>query len=177
MTKPTERTLDMLVTALNMEKKGMSFYQKAIDRCANDLGQEIFRKLKADEDIHIERIKVIYTSLTEEGSWSEAWKSHAVEHEDLGAFFRTLANKHGSAIKADTGDIEALNIGIDFEQKSVTFYQEQLKEATDELEREFIQHMVKEEKGHHAALVDMKMYLENPEAWFQETERSLLDGA
>jgi rubrerythrin len=177
MTKPTERSLNMLTTALSMEEKGKAFYQEAIEQCGNDLGQEIFRKLKADEDIHVARIKSIYASLTDKGTWSEEWKSHEVEHEDLGAFFRTLAKKHGTNIQADTGDIEALDVGIDFEQKAVTFYREQLKEASDALEREFIQCMVTEEKGHHAALTDMKMYLENPEAWFQETERSLLDGA
>lgn len=177
MTGITKRALNMLATALTMEEKGKAFYQKAIEQCGNDLGQEIFRKLKADEDVHVERIQSIYASLTDNGAWSEEWKSHKVEHEDLGAFFRTLARKHGASIKADTGDIEALDIGIDFEQKAVTFYQEQLREASDELEREFIQHMITEEKGHHGALTDMKMYLENPEAWFLESERSLLDGA
>lgn len=177
MTNPTERSLNMLTTALDMEEKGKAFYQKAIEQCGNDLGQEIFRKLKADEDVHVKRIKAIYASLTDKGTWSDEWKDHEVEHEDLGAFFRSLAKKHGATIQADAGDIEALDVGLDFEQKAVTFYREQLREASDALEREFIQLMVTEEKGHHAALADMKMYLENPEAWFQETERSLLDGA
>ena len=177
MTEPTQRSLDMLNTALSMEEKGKAFYQKAIEQCANDLGQEIFRKLKADEDVHVARIKAIYAQLSGEGQWTDAWKEHKVELEDLGGFFRKLAKKHGASIQADTGDIEALNIGIDFEQKAVIFYKDQFEEAEDEIEREFIEHMIAEEKGHHAALADMKMYLENPESWFQEKERTLLDGA
>lgn len=177
MSNPSERSLSMLGTALDMEEKGKAFYDKAMKQCTNDLGQEIFRKLKADEDVHVSRIKEIYDTLTKGGAWSESWKSHTMEHDDLKVFFRTLARKHGSSIKSETSDIEALEIGIDFESRAVTFYQSALKEAEDDLEEAFILHMIKEEKSHHAALADMKIYLENPEAWFQENERSLLDGA
>jgi hypothetical protein len=36
--------------------------------------------------------------------------------------------------------------------------------------------MISEERGHYTALKDLKMYLENPESWFEEKERGLLDG-
>jgi len=60
---------------------------------------------------------------------------------------------------------------IDFEMRSVEFYEEQLPKATDSLEQEFIKKMIVEERGHHAALTDMKFYLSDPAGWFREKER------
>jgi hypothetical protein len=37
--------------------------------------------------------------------------------------------------------------------------------------------MISEEKSHHAALSDMKLYLSDPAAWFVEQEHPGLDGA
>ncbi|MBW2648656.1 MAG: hypothetical protein JRC53_02390 [Deltaproteobacteria bacterium] len=87
-----------------------------------------------------------------------------------------MAKKHGSKIIADTSDLEALDTGIDFEMRSVEFYEEQLTKATNSLEQEFIKKMVTEERGHHAALTDMKFYLSDPAGWFREKERGGLDG-
>jgi len=39
------------------------------------------------------------------------------------------------------------------------------------------QQMISEEKSHHAALSDMKLYLSDPAAWFVEQEHPGLDGA
>jgi len=68
-------------------------------------------------------------------------------------------------------------VGIDFEMRAITFYQEHLEQATDPLEREFIEQLITEEKSHHTALSDMKLYLSDPAAWFGEQERLGLDGA
>jgi len=177
MDEATQRTIDMVQTALGMEEKGMAFYAKAIVECSNELGNDIFTKLRDDEVIHVERIKDIVADLTGGKGWTDSWKTHQPHHEDLGMVFRKLAEKHGKNIVASTGDIEALSVGIDFEQKTVTFYQEALGQAEDPMERVFVERMIEEEKGHHRVLSDMKFYLEHPEAWFAEHEHRHLDGA
>jgi len=171
-----ERALDMLSKALEMEKKGKAFYDQAVHMCKNALGIEIFKILSNDELVHTERIKTIYTALSGGGKWTDAWAAMKFAHKDLSVLFKELAAKRGKDIKADTGDIEALGIGVDFEQKSVKFYQEHLKSAADPMERKFLDQMIVEEKGHFAVLVDTKQYLENPAAWFSEKERSGYDG-
>lgn len=176
MTHCYDRSMAMLTTALEMESKGKEFYGKALKTSHNPLGQKIFTMLQKDEDVHIQRIQAIYTQLKGQHAWTDAWKTMTVGHEDLGKVFRELAAAHGQNIKADTGDLEALDVGIDFEFKSVRFYEDQLKVAEDRLEKEFIQHMIAEEKGHHTALSDMKHFLGDPAAWFREQERSAFDG-
>ena len=176
MKEDLERAMKMLSTALEMEERGRSFYQRAVSSCKNDMGKEIFQTLMEDEDVHVDRIRSIYETLSGEQAWSGEWKKLKIRHADLGDLFRNIAKKHGPKIIADTSDLEALDTGIDFEMRSVEFYQKQLTTATAPLEQEFIRKMVTEERGHHDALTDMKFYLSDPAGWFREKERGGLDG-
>lgn len=169
MTK-NERAFRMLKIALEIEEDGMSFYEKAIFETKNPLALEIFGGLKADEDVHIERIKSIYTALEGEGEWNDGWAKLESNHDALIPLFEELTRKHGKEITADMSDIAALDIGIDLEAKSVQVYEDYLGEATDPQEKLFTERMLYEEKNHHAILTDMKSYLTNPEGWFAEKE-------
>jgi len=177
MSNGSERSLEMLSTALEMEREGKTFYEKAVTTCQNELGREIFRMLMKDELLHMDRIGKIYQSLKGGKAWSGEWKSIEPDHKDLRVLFREMASAHGTKITPKTSDLEALDVGIDFESRSVEFYQDHLAKAKDPLEREFIEQMVTEEKSHHAALSDMKSYLSDPAAWFLEQEHPGLDGA
>lgn len=177
MSLENAQALRMLKTALEMEEKGKSFYGKAIKDCKNCIGSDVFTTLMKDEAIHIERIKVIYQALTGGKPWNNDWLKAGSGHLGLVAFFKNLATKYGTDVKPESNDLDALSVGIGFEQKSVNFYTEELARATDPIERVFLEKMIAEEKGHFAVLTDMKFYLENPTAWFAEKERSGYDGA
>ena len=176
MKASSEKARAMLSTALEMEEKGKSFYRKAHADCTNAPGKEIFKNLMEEEDVHIERIKVLYASVSEHRGWSSAWEKAKTTHGDLGLIFRQMAKRYGAGITAGAGDIEALDVGIDFERRSVEFYGDHLKKATDAVEKSFLTEMVMEEKTHHAILQDMKLYLSDPASWLRERERSGLDG-
>jgi rubrerythrin len=167
----------MLSTALEMEKKGREYYDKAVSTCHDETGREIFRMLMNDEVIHVDRILKIYESLKAGKTWSDDWKSVEPDHKDLGVLFREMASAHGKDITAKTGDLEAIDVGIDLELRAIAFYEGHLSETTDALEREFLEHIIMEEKSHHAALSDLKLYLSDPSAWFIEQEHTGLDGA
>ena len=177
MPKSLERALQMLSTALEMEKKGKDFYEKAVTECQNEPGRVMFQMLMKDERIHMDRILQVHESLKKGDPWPEDWKSIKPDHEDLSAFFGKMASAHGTTITATTNDLEALDVGIDFESRAVAFYQDHLEASEDPLERAFIEQMIAEEKGHYAALSDMKLYLSDPSTWFAEQEHSGLDGA
>jgi rubrerythrin len=176
MTHHFDRALAMLSTALEMEEKGKAFYEKAVNTCKNQLGVKIFTMLKKDEDIHVQRIQKIYEQLNTQHTWSAEWKNFGEGHADLGQVFRDLAAAQGHNIQAGTGDLEALDVGITFEFNSVRFYEDQLKAATEETEKEFVKRMIAEESGHHTALSEMKAFLADPAAWFREQERTGFDG-
>ena len=177
MAEQNQRALEMLKTALSMEEKGEDFYRKAMQDARDALGKGIFETLMRDEKVHYGRILKIYDKLKDESTWTDEWKSMDVGHKDVTELFREMAAKHGKTIEADPGELEALDVGIDFEYKTMKFYQDYLSEATDPLEKEFVEKMVEEERGHYTALKDMKHYMSDPAAWYQEMERGGLDGA
>ena len=172
-----DRTMKMFSTALEMEEKGKAFYEKAKSTCQNKLGRQIFRMLMEEEIVHIDRIKTIYESLKGAQAWSDEWKAMKIEHKGLRRVFREMALTHGKNIKTETSDLEALDIGIDLELRSIAFYEKQSGRATDPKEKEFITQMIGEERTHHTTLADMKYYLTDPASWFIESERAGLDGA
>ncbi|MGC8659190.1 MAG: ferritin family protein [Desulfomonilaceae bacterium] len=176
MTQAENKALSILSAALEKEERGRDFYKKASESCINPLGKEIFRMLMVDEGAHIKRVKEIFDSLSKGKQWDNNWKKYKVEHEDLQKLFRKRIETIGSRVEGDNSDIEAISIGLEMEQGAIQFYEDQLAKATDALEREFAKVMISEERGHFGALKDLKLYLENPEAWFTEKEHSLLDG-
>jgi rubrerythrin len=176
MTESNDRALKMLSVALEMERKGYDFYSKAAESCEEAMGRDIFKMLAKDEVVHIDRIEKIYKAV-QSGSWSDEWKELSPGHDPLTAIFREMADKHGGGEAACADDIEALKIGVEFEDKAVTFYSQHLEQAEQDLERQFIEKMIVEERDHHRALADMVAYLTDPESWFTEKEKHGLDGA
>ena len=163
-------SMEMLTTALDMEEKGRAFYLKAASTCTNSLGAQLFTQLAQDEVHHAAAIKQIHRTIESCGKFTDEWKQHAKEHTDVAAFFADLVGRH-------TGDLDAVEVGIDMELKAITFYLQRLGKTSDPVERRFLEAMVAEERNHHTALADMRFYLTNPEAYFTEKERSGLDGA
>jgi len=176
MTHHDDRAMSMLAAALEKEEKGRDFYKKASENCVNPLGREIFRTLMVDEGAHVKRVKEIFGALTKGEKWDTNWKNYKVENEDLQKLFRKRIQTVGSRVDGDNSDVEAISIGIEMEQGAIEFYEDQLSKASDPLEKEFAPIMISEERGHYGALKDLKMYFENPESWFAEKERGLLDG-
>ena len=177
MTKADDRALQMLSTAMEMEKKGEAFYEKAMNECKTEPGKEIFSMLMADELVHMGRIQKIYDYLNAGQDWSDEWESTKIDARGLGKLFKKMTDKHGQNIKADSTDLDALDVGIDLELKALKYYEGHLTRAADPLERNFLKQMIVEERGHYNALSDMKFYLIDPVSWFQDKERPGLDGS
>jgi len=167
----------MFSTALKMEEKGMAFYTRALEVCKNKLSLDIFKTLHDDEMIHISRIRKIYADVLAGRRFDDAWKTEKIEHADIGKIFKELAAEYGEVIGPTTKDVEAVDIGLDFELKSVTYYMGWLAGTENSEERSFLTAMVREEQGHHAALADLKFYLTDTAAWFREKEHLMVDGA
>jgi len=177
MTTPIQCSLEMLTAALEMEEKGKAFYKKAARSCQNPGCREIFSSLAEEEVIHSRRIKQIHDALHSGQCWKKDWEIIKGTNKELGALFRELAAKEGQRIKAETSDLEAVDIGLEFESASVNFYQDHRAKAVDPIEAAFLDQMIREEQGHQKALQDTRYYLTDPEGWFMEKERSGLDGS
>lgn len=170
----TQQSIELLKAALEIEKKGQAFYEKAAKTCKNKLGQEVFATLAKDEGTHLERVKMIYESLNAGKEWTKDWQK-VKEAKTPGDIYEVLSEMKEVKDTVDKSDLEAFDLGIGLEEESIAFYDKQLKGASDPLEKEFAQRMVVEEKAHLKVLKDTKFYLTDPEAYFLETEKAEYD--
>lgn len=177
MTSKDPRIKSLFETALELEKKGKLFYDQAAEKSDPGLGGRIFKLLAEEELTHIERIKKIHEAIEAKGVFPADWQGLAPKPGNLGKVFRELAIQHGRGINAGTTELDALDAGIEFEARSIAFYQDQGQQAASAPEKEFLDKMVDEERSHHAALTDMKFYFADPAGWFREFEKGGLDGA
>ena len=177
MAQETDRCLRMLAAALEKEEKSRDFYKDAIAQCTTTVAKDMYRRLMADEGIHMKRIKTIYAGLQGGDQWTVEWKAHKGEVADLHKLMIQRILELGPKIERQMSDLDALKVGIQMEQGAVNFYNDSLEKATDPKEKEFVSLMLAEERSHYAALTDLKEYLEDPAAWFAEKEHHHLDGA
>ena len=177
MTSHDNRIKELTDTAISIEEKGIAFYEKAIETCSNDIGKEVFIKLKNAEFKHIDRFKQIYETVSKGAPLNEITALHAETKVNIKKMFKKLALKHGPKISTESSDIEALDVGIGLENESIKYYEQQMEGATDQQEKVLLEQIIAEERDHHAVLADMKHYYTDPESWFQENEHIGLDGA
>ena len=170
-----QKLLDILKTALTMEEKGYAFYNQAVNRSSNPLGQAMFGRLRDDELVHMERIKTIVEGFSKGTDWKVDYDKLPSQPQPTVEMFRSLARAHSRNLKPDSGDVEAIEVGLDFETKAVKFYEEHLAQAQDPLEREFILRMIEEEKDHRETCLELKRFYADPAAFFLELEHPHLD--
>ncbi|MFW5730179.1 MAG: ferritin family protein [Desulfonatronovibrionaceae bacterium] len=170
-----DRFKKWVCTAIDMEEKGRTFYQQALDKCSEGPARQIFAMLRDDEAVHIQRIRDIEKAL-DSGSDPEASCSLPEVSTEAAAVFKRLARE--SQARGSCPEIQqALSTGMDFELTLADFYQQALDSAEGDFEKMFLKRMVEEEKGHYVLLKDMQYFYEDPEGWALEQDNAGLDGA
>ena len=177
MAKEQGKTLDAFCTAIEMKESKRALYENAMKTCPDQVGIETFRMLKDSEADHLKRIQEVYEEL-QKGKVSEnACRFHGFDTEDKKVLLRKVAVERGKLPNACLDDVAAIETGIKLENASIEYFGKQLKQATDPIEREFLQRMIDEDREHHILLADLKFYYEDTGNWFLEKGRQVLDGA
>ena len=79
-------------------------------------------------------------------------------------------------MEAPDTELDAVQTAMDMENKTYDFYQNRVKDATHDAERDFYQALAAEEREHHMVLLDYYEYLKDPAGWFVTKEHPSLDG-
>jgi len=176
MSSKTEERIKALEIALNNESREREFYLKHAERTQNALGKSMFASIASDEEEHYNRILNLHKRLIQEGKWPET-----VPIEVKGTEVKNVLNKFvasaDTSSKADTGDVEAVKIAIDFETKGEKFYSDLARSVENPMEKKFYEFLAFIEREHRLSLQDTLEYFEDPAGWFRVKERHTIDGA
>ena len=172
MVEREQEMLEWLRVALDFENEGLRFYTKAAGESSNALSKRLFSTLAAQETEHAKKIEEIY-GLVEGGKElpppEELKKigAHVEVEKDIKDFFETTDRK---SLRKEMGNVEAMEMALAIEKKSYDLYSEQLKDAANASEKEFLKALKNEENKHIEALDNVYYYLTDPEMWFSSDE-------
>ena len=142
---------EVFQAAIEIEKNGLSFYERAGRAVSDPEIAELFATLARDEIAHQKRFESLLSELPEE------LRRHTVSDPDqeLDLYIRALADQHifGPGEKAGVTEKlatveDALRLAIQFEKDSVVFYLSMQEVTCEGKPREAVEALVKEELGH-----------------------------
>ena len=168
--------LNTLEVALNNETKEREFYLKHAERTKNPLGKAMFKQIGDEELEHYQRLKELHGKWEKQDKWPETVPLKVNNTNIKEVLINTIKSVDQTA-KADAGDLEAIKVAADFEEKGTQFYQELSKAVKDPREKEFFELLAMIENEHYISLRNAEEYFADPSSWFTRTEHHGLDGA
>lgn len=152
-----EKSLEILKTAILLERRGKAFYSQVAATTAIPEAKEVFSIMAAEEQEHIDFLSEQYKSVVNNNTFSKQRlaESHANE-----AIVEKILNE-GIKGKIEAASYEAAAIGaaIDMENNAIKVYSERAEEATDLHEKELYAWLADWEQTHLRLLNEMNKQL------------------
>ncbi len=174
MAKQTRRS-EALGVAIQMEREGMAFYQKAAEGMKESLGKKMFLSLVGDEKRHVE----IFQQMAAEAGVRPAGMDEIDQQGPIAriaGIFQDVGRKVKKEIKPDDDDIKVIEVAKGMEEKAYFFYVDVAKSVNDAAEKDILLKIAEEENEHFRILEDTRMYLTYPKMWHIIQERPVIDG-
>ena len=156
-------------TAIKMETDAMKFYREALGRTSHPLGRKLFEGFVVDEVRHLKMLQDIMNDMDIEVK---------VVHpkQDIKTVFSELKDEMMERISANTDEVEAVKVALDFEKKGHAFYVKAAQAATGQKEKNLSEVLAVEEKRHYEVLENTYNFLQDTGNWFMWEEHGLLEG-
>ena len=152
-----EETFDVLIVALMLEKGALEFYTKAQRLVKDEKAVEVFQRLVAMEDTHLQRLYMRYSQLLWEMKSLLGAADELPSLDQLRDELSTIYMEGGTRIKEELmkmgdlefmDDLEALEIGLEKEYAAYDFYKRVAETVDDHKTRNLLHELAGEEKGH-----------------------------
>lgn len=140
--------LEILKTALLLERKGKAFYTQAALNSESKSAKQIFETMAEEEDAHIKYI----TKQAQHYVKNKSFLTPDAAPEEDDATTEILTEKIKTEINAASYEAAAISAAIDFENRAIEVYSNRASEATDPTEKEVYHMLADWEKGHHHLL-------------------------
>ncbi|HJX04628.1 MAG TPA: ferritin family protein [Thermoplasmata archaeon] len=140
--------LKVLDDAIEMEREGKAFFEKVSGTVKHPRTRDTFSSLAKQEEKHMAVLCKELDRLKQGKDWvslDEAKKS-TVPHDRISVF----QDKDFKRIKLrpDSSELEALELGMEVEKRSIDYYRRASLEASDLRAKEVFNWLVGEEAGH-----------------------------
>jgi len=148
MEKLSKQVEKVIIDAIKLEIEGKAFFIRAADVTHNELGKKMFLKLADEEVKHLETFSRLFSSVIKDKDWKKYIRKEELEGkseviEELALRMRRAEGK---------GEVEALRIGMELEQKAIEFFERSAQESDDPTAVEIFRKISEEERYHYDLL-------------------------
>lgn len=154
------KTMQILKTAILLERKGKAFYSSVSDKADDPDVKEFFKHMADEEDEHIRYLSEQFEYYTKNNNFKEP-----LIHNEDSTDEAILSEKVKKQISAASFEAAAISAAIDFETRAVKVYSDRADSATDPEEKKFYSFLAEWEQGHHKLLHDIDQELKE-KIWY-----------
>lgn len=170
------KRMNALKFALENEQKEYEFYMDNARRTKNLAGKNMFKQIATEEKEHYEILIKLHDKWEKQKQWP-ATVPLKVNESLVGNILKSMAGKKSSRIRGNEDDLKAIRTAIDFEARGVDLYTKLEKGSTDPKEKAFFKLIANIERTHFLSLRETEEFLTDPVSWYQNAEKTTLDGA
>lgn len=148
MKKMSRQVEEAVREAIKLEINGRKFFEHAEEMTEHELGKKMFHRLADEEVKHLETFSRLFTEVLGGKDWKSSLKAEELEGES------ELIERLRSSVKREEGkgEIEALRIGMELEERAMELFQKAAEEVSDPDAREIFLKIREEEKFHYDLL-------------------------
>ena len=151
---------EVIEMAIQIEQRGYDFYTVLEKKAKTEDMKNLFKWLAKEEKRHItvfEGLREIFNKINKEDLYN--W-------DEVALYFKSLIDTKvfpdtdvGKYLKKELEDeIGAIHIAISFEKDNILYFQE-IRDLVEEDEKEIINKLINEEKGHIMKLLEIKKHI------------------
>ncbi len=146
------KTIEILKTAILIERRGEAFYRKVSEQASNSGVKEIFDIMAREEVLHAKVLRDKYADFMKNKKFSS---SKFPKQEDDSAADIVLTEEVKKKISSAGFEAAAISAAIDMENKAIEVYSDRARNATDPNEKKLYKWLADWERGHHKLLFDL----------------------
>lgn len=147
---------EIITMAVELEKKGMAFYEELAQKATSPSAKEAFSLLRDEEEKHLE----FFSSLLAE---AEDGTEFIDTMEEVENYLRAIVEDGvlGKVLRGvglpsrEAGLVEAINFGIEVEKESILFYQG-FADFVPRKKMDWLRRVIDEERRHFVYLTGLK---------------------
>ncbi|UCF31347.1 MAG: ferritin family protein [bacterium] len=159
MANQTYNLKEIIEMAIQIETSGAAFYKRVKEIARNEEAEELFGYLEAAEYQHMKDFQDVLDSALEKHGNVE----YSVSEQEL-LYLRAFASRRifqdpeDAVAKAEalSDAVEAIDMALDFELRSVSFYQDLARIIEDPEDRASVEDLERQERGHAARLYQIR---------------------
>jgi len=155
---------EAIKTAIQMEKDGYAFYQKAAAQTSSDMGKSIFESIAKDELLHLDVFQKLFEEKVGKSEWDDLVDS-SKKYQEIPVFPKDLKEVAGK--DPDTNELDALRIAMDSEKDAIDYYTEIWENSNDDEAKKIIDEIIEQEKNHYFLLEQEFNHLGSTGYWYE----------